>query len=114
MLMKTSDTRHSRRRHNLRSERGVALLVVLMATLLMTALGLGLVLSTTTETMISSNFANSEEALYAADAGIERVMDDLLTVPDWNNILAGTTRSAFIDGPPSGTRTLFDGTTINL
>ena len=90
------------------------MLVVLMATLLMTALGLGLVLSTTTETMISSNFANSEEALYAADGAIERVMDDLLTVPDWNSILAGTTRSAFIDGPPSGTRTLADGTTINL
>ena len=41
-------------------------------------------------------------------------MDDLLTVPDWNNILNGTVRSAFIDGPPSGTRTMGDGTVIDL
>ena len=114
MLMKIPAAYKSRLVENIRSERGVSLLVTLMATLLLTALGLGLVLSTSTETMISSNFSNSEEALYAADAGIERVMDDLLTVPDWNSILAGTTRSAFIDGPPSGGRTLADGTTINL
>lgn len=97
-----------------RSERGMALIIVLMATLLMSALGLALVLSTSTESSIGKNFSNSQEALYAADAGIERVMDDLLTVPDWNNILSGATRSAFIDGSPSGTRTLTDGTTIDL
>jgi type IV pilus assembly PilX-like protein len=114
MLMKTRVTYTARLGEVIRSERGVSLLIVLMATLLMSALGLGLVLSTSTETMISSNFSNTEEALYAADAGIERVMDDLLTVPDWNTILAGSTRSAFVDGPPSGGRTLADGTTVNL
>jgi hypothetical protein len=96
------------------SEKGAALLIALMATLLLSALGLTLVLSTTSETMITGNFTNAQEALYAADAGVERVMDDLLTVPDWNNILKGTVRSPFIDGSPSGTRTLPDGTTINL
>jgi hypothetical protein len=83
-------------------ERGAALVTALMA------------LSTSTETMIAGNFRGGQEALYAADAGVERVMDDLLTVPDWNNILKGNVRSAFVDGSPSGARTLADGSTIDL
>jgi hypothetical protein len=93
---------------------GAALITALMAMLLLSALGLALVLSTTTESMITGNFRYGQEALYAADGAVERVMDDLLTVPDWNNILKGTVRSAFIDGAPSGTRTMGDGTTIDL
>jgi hypothetical protein len=96
------------------NERGVALIVALMSMLLLTALGVGLVMTTATETMISNNFRDSGEAMYAADAGIERVMQDLLTVPDWNRILSGQVQSAFVDGPPSGPRTLPDGTTIDL
>jgi hypothetical protein len=96
------------------NERGVALIVALMSMLLLTALGVGLIMTTTTETMISNNFRDSGEAMYAADAGIERVMQDLLTVPDWNRILAGQVQSAFVDGAPMGPRTLPDGTTIDL
>src|SRR5438477_4394470 len=96
------------------NDRGAALIVALMAMLLLSALGLALVLSTTTESTITGNFRYGQEALYAADSGVERVMDDLLTVPDWNKILDGTIRSAFIDGAPSGTRTMGDGTTIDL
>lgn len=97
----------------LRDERGAALVVALMAMLLLSALGLALVLTTNTETMIAGNFRGAEEALYAADAGIERTMQDVLTVPDWNNILNGSTKSAFIDGP-AGVRTLSAGTTLDL
>jgi len=99
---------------NTKSERGAALITALMAMLLLSALGLALVLTTSTETMIAGNFRDGQEALYAADAGVERVMDDLLTVPDWNNILNGTIRSAFVDGSPSGSRALPDGTSLNL
>jgi hypothetical protein len=97
-----------------REERGTALVTALMATMLMTALGLALVLTTTTETQISANFRNSQEAMYAADAGVERVMQDLLTVPDWNKVLIGDDLSAFVDGSPSGTRKLADGTILDL
>ena len=69
---------------------------------------------TMTETMISANFRDGGEAVYAADAGVERVMQDLLTVPDWNRILSGALQSSFIDGAPSGTRTLSDGSTLDL
>ena len=96
------------------NERGVALITALMATLLLSALGFALIMMTSTETMIAGNFRDGQEALYAADAGVERVMDDLLTVPDWNNSLSGAIRSGFVDGSPSGTRTLPDGTAFNL
>jgi len=106
--------KHARVSSVLSSDRGAALIIALMAMLLMTALGLALMLNTTTEGMITGNYRFGQEALYAADAGVERVMDDLLTVPDWNNILQGNVRSAFVDGSPSGTRTLPDGTSIDL
>lgn len=98
----------------LSNERGVALIVALMSMLLLTALGVGLLMTTSTEAMLTTNYRDSGEALYAADAGVERVMQDLLTVPDWNRILAGQVQSAFVDGVPSGTRTLPDGSSIDL
>jgi len=98
----------------IRQDDGIALIVALMAMMLMMALGLTLVLTTTTETKISANYSQGTEALYAADAAVERVMDDILTVPDWNEILKGNVRSAFIDGTPSGVRTLPDGSKLDL
>jgi hypothetical protein len=96
------------------SERGFAIVIALMAMLLLSALGAGLVLTTTTETMISGNYRDSSEAIYAADAGVERVMQDLLATPDWNQILSGAEQSPFIDGPPSGERPTPFGGTIDL
>jgi hypothetical protein len=92
----------------------MAIVVALMAMLLMSALGIGLVLTTTTETLITGNYRDSTEALYAADAAVERVMQDLLSVADWNEILAGKEQSAFKDGPPSGERALPSGGTLDL
>ena len=90
------------------------MVVAMMAMLLMTALGVALVLTTSSETIIAGNYRNSGEAMYAADAVLERAIDDLLTVPDWNPLLSGSVQSAFIDGAPSGVRTLPDGSTIDL
>jgi hypothetical protein len=73
----------------LKREDGTALIIALMATMLLTALGMTLVLTSNTETMISGNYRNSQEALYAADAAVERVVQDLLLIPRWNDILAG-------------------------
>jgi hypothetical protein len=99
---------------DIRRENGMALLIAMMAMLLMSALGAALVLTTSSETIIATNFRNSAEGLYAADAALERIVDDLLTVPDWNSLLNGTAQSAFIDGSPNGARTLPDGSTIDL
>jgi hypothetical protein len=97
-----------------RDERGVALLVALMSMLLLTALGVGLMMTTMTETMISTNYRDGGEALYAADAGIERVMQDLLTVPDWDRLISGAVRTSFTDGSAPGDRTMPDGSVLNL
>ena len=96
-------------------ERGVAMIIALMSMLLMSALGIALVMTTVTETRISANYAAGTEALYAADAGIERVMQDLLTVPDWNRLLEeDNARTSFTDGADPGARTLPDGSSFNL
>jgi len=101
-------------RMDIRREDGMAIVIAMMALLLLTALGTALVMTTSTETLIAGNFRNANEGLYAADAAVERAMDDLLTVPDWNQLLSGAVQSAFIDGPPSGGRTLPDGSTLDL
>jgi hypothetical protein len=90
------------------------MVIALMAMSLMVALGTALILTTVTETKITTNFRNNSESLYAADAAIERALDDLLTVPDWNNLLNGSVKSALVDGPPTGPRNLGDGKILSL
>lgn len=97
-----------------RDEQGIALIIALMSMTLMMALGLALILTTTTESRISGNYRQGSEALYAADAAVERVIQDILTVPNWDDILNGSVTSAFIDGPPAGNRTLPDGSKFDL
>jgi hypothetical protein len=95
-------------------ENGVALIIALMAMSLMMALGVALILTTMVEMKTSSNYREGTEALYAADAAVERAMAELLAVPDWTPLLNGTVTSTFIDGSPSGERTLPVGSTIDL
>ena len=99
---------------DIRREHGMALLVAMMAMLLMTALGAALVLTTSSEAIIAGNFRNSIEGLYAAEAVLERSLDDLQTLPGWNPVLDGLLQSAFVDGAPGGSRTLSDGSAIDL
>ncbi|MFB3854879.1 MAG: PilX N-terminal domain-containing pilus assembly protein [Vicinamibacterales bacterium] len=113
MARQEKDAR-SRLEHFESDERGIALVLTLMALALLSALGLALVLTTSTETGISGNYRDSREALHAADAGLERAVQDLLTVPDWDRVLAGTTTSGFVDGSPGGVRVLPDGSTLDL
>ena len=98
----------------LRSTDGAALLIALMAMMLMTALATALILTTITETRIASSYGAGIEAFYAADAAIERAIDDLRTTPDWSALAAEEATSTFVDGPPGGPRTLWDGTTLDL
>jgi Tfp pilus assembly protein PilX len=102
------------------SERGVALVIALLAMMLMTALGMALMLTSETESLIGGNFRDSMEANYVADAGIERVMQDVLSIPDWNTILtspdgvrAGVT-SGFVDGGDLTNLQMPGGRAINL
>ena len=79
----------------------------------MLALGGALALATMVDTRIVWNYRQSREAFHAADAAIERALSELRSVPDWDILLTGQQRSAFVDGAP-GVRTLADGTTVDL
>jgi len=96
------------------SDRGVALIIAMMATTLLLTLGGALILLSSSETGIAANFRAAHEARYAADAGLERALADLRREPDFTPVLNGALRSSFVDGLPSGTRTLVDGSSIDL
>ena len=85
----------------------------LMVMLLMSALGAALILVTSSETMIAANFRNSLGALYAADAAADQALAEVARVADWDQLLNGTIRSAFVDGSPFGTR-LVNGAPVDL
>jgi Tfp pilus assembly protein PilX len=95
-------------------EQGTALIVALMSMMLLTALGVAVVMVSNTESLISANYRNNQEALYAADAAVERVVQDLLLVPRWNDILSGATQSPFIDGDATSAKTIPGGGTVRL
>ena len=95
-------------------ERGIALVVTLMTVVLLMALGSALVLITSSETIVAANFHSGHEAFYAADAILERALADLRFSANWSAVLDGSTPSTFVDGPPTGNRTLTDGSSIDL
>src|SRR5574339_391354 len=104
----------NRLRRRLANEEGTALILALMSMMLLTALGAAVIMVTNTETMISANYRNGQEALYAADAAVERVVQDLLMVPRWNDILTGTTQSSFVDGGMTDQKTTPGGGRVRL
>ena len=95
-------------------EEGLALVIAVMATTLMLALGSALVLLSSSEMAIAANFRGSNEATYAADAILERALIDLRQSTDWTAVLSGLETSSFVDGAPGGVRALTDGSTVDL
>ena len=95
-------------------EGGVALVIVAMAMLLLSAVGAALVVVTSADVLIAANVGASNEALYAADAVFERTLAELRDAPDLTAVLNGTAPSGFRDGAPTGQRSLADGTRIDL
>src|SRR6476661_10509449 len=93
----------------LANEEGAALIIALMAMLLLTALAAAVVMVSSTEVKIAGNYNNGQETLYAADAAVERVVQDLLLIPRWNDILSGSAQSGFVDGAMTSAKTLPGG-----
>jgi Tfp pilus assembly protein PilX len=56
-------------------ERGAALILVLLALLLISAIGLGMLFSADTETAIAANYRDKQVALYAAQSGLQEARD---------------------------------------
>ncbi len=74
--------------HIRNGERGIALLIVLFALLLLTVIGLGMMYSTNMETSINSNYRDKQGAFYAAIAGLQEARDRIQ--PATHNIVAPT------------------------
>ncbi len=97
-----------------RTDSGMALIVAIMAMFMLAAIGTALLISASGEAIIAANYRASQEALQAADGAAERIVGELVAIADWNPVLAGLERSTLVDGPPSGTRPLADGTSVDL
>jgi hypothetical protein len=98
----------------LANEEGSALIIALMAMLLLTALAAAVVMVSSTEVKIAGNYNNGQETLYAADAAVERVVQDLLLIPRWNDILTGSVKSSLIDGSDTAAKSVPGGNRILL
>jgi hypothetical protein len=76
----------------------------MMVLTLLAAFANALVLGTVTETAIAASHREGLETYYAAEAAVELGVQELAAAVDWGEIAAGSARSNFVDGPPSGTR----------
>ncbi len=95
------------------SQRGIALILALLATSFLSAVGLGLAVVLFVDHLATGNLKGSVALLYAADAGIELAAHDLARA-DWNAALAGAELGTFADGAPSGVRAIPGGGAVNL
>jgi hypothetical protein len=66
-------------KHGRRSERGFALFIAIFTLLLITAIAVGMLMLTNTDTNISTNFRDEQTAFFAAKAGLEEVRDRMRT-----------------------------------
>jgi hypothetical protein len=78
------------------SERGVALILVLLTLLLISAVLMGMIVASNSETNISGNFRDEQTAFFAARAGVEEIRDRLR--PNATNTLSNT---AFFTASPT-------------
>ena len=87
-----------RQRHD---ERGVALLMALVTAALVTAIATTMVMSSSTDLVITGNTRASTETMYAAEAAGQRAIGELATIADWSTVLAappGNVTATFDDG----------------
>jgi len=83
------------------SESGVALIIALLVLLLITAVGIGMIIMSNTETNVSANFRDEQTAYFASKAGIEEVRDRLRAGAK-DSLLLPTTLGSTLPGAPSG------------
>ena len=97
-----------------KTESGVALILVLLVTSFVSAVGLGLAVVVFMDQLASGNLRGTVGMFYAADAGIELAARDLASAADWSAALGGTERGSFTDGAPTGARAIPAGGVVNL
>lgn len=96
------------------SERGIALIMVVLVTAFLSALGLGLMLAVFMDRLATGNMTGSVSLRYAADAGIELAARELARADDLDAVLAGAKQSDFTDGAAAGVRGIPGGGVVDL
>ena len=87
------------------NERGAAVVIALLLTVLLALLGAGLLTLANTETLIAASYRHGQEASDGAEAALERVLADLAVVADWSTVLAA---------PPASVVSTFDDGQTNV
>ena len=93
-------------------ENGSALLIALLATVLLAAVGLGLLGLTNTEATIASNVQAGHQSIYATDVSLEWTLAEVLRTANWSDLTSGIAGSVFQD--TTRTPTLISGGVLNL
>jgi len=91
----------------------MGIVIVLLVTLLLSAIGAALALTSATEATIAGHFHRAHEVRHAAAGAFEAAALELRDLPDWSSVLDGSVRSAYAEGPPTGVRTVA-GQALNL
>jgi hypothetical protein len=86
------------------TEAGSALVLALMATAVVLALGSALTLVAINETAVSASFVRGQETAYLAEAAIARATVELDAIADWSAVLSGAATSSLTDGTGDGSR----------
>jgi Tfp pilus assembly protein PilX len=101
-------------------ERGIALVMALIALLIVTSIGLSMMYMADTETTINSNFRDEQTAYYAAKAGLEEARDrmrkgatDAISNATLPSTLAGTAGGVLYIINPTGSETVAPWLTTN-
>lgn len=96
------------------NSRGVALVITLLAVSLLSALGLGLVLTVSASRFAQNNYQQSVGLLNAAEAAMALASRDLASIADWTDALDGSLRSGFVDAPAPGVLLAPAGASIDI
>jgi hypothetical protein len=75
--MRKRNLRNPRKNRN--NERGIALLIVLMALFLVAAVGMGMIYMSNTETTINANYRDTQLAFFSMRGGLEEMRDRMRT-----------------------------------
>src|SRR5438093_12447073 len=89
------------RAHGL-DERGMAAVMALVVVLALSLLVAAFLAVSAFEPQISQNLADSMQANYAADAGIEWAFDRLVRTANWDTLLAGAVNCEAPGTTPAG------------
>lgn len=96
-----------------RSQRGIALVLALLAVAFFSSVAGGLMLSSLVGRTVAANYDEASELANLSDSAVDLAARELANIADWNTVLNGARASTLVDGIP-GERTLPDGVVIDL